>query len=60
MNGPEEPARRVVVYELVLLEDGRFAVDLPTESQGEGRVRVMTGSLEDCCAWIVLHERGLT
>jgi hypothetical protein len=50
---------RDVRYEIVLLGRGEFAVDVPVGGRDEERVRMSVGSIEDCTAWIVLHERGL-
>ena len=48
----------MVIYELVPLGGGRFAVDL-SDRNAPGRTRMLTGTIEDCCAWIVCREHGL-
>jgi hypothetical protein len=50
---------RDVRYEIVLLGRGGFAVDVPVGERGGERIRMSVGSIEDCTAWIILHERGL-
>ena len=51
--------RPELAYEIVLLAHADFAVDRPVGRDREERVRLVTGSIDHCVAWILLEERGL-
>ena len=49
---------RWVAYQLVPTGNGSFVASLPTEIPGVGQLQLVSGTIEECCAWIVAHERG--